>query len=83
MRYSKNGIKNSMFKPGQKVHYHPIKGEFVQRNENGIVKAVSNETNVWVVYYCMDDWKHYEEYCAQLTPTDHLSDGWLKESTLN
>ena len=71
-----------MFKPGQKVHYVPLKDDFVQRNENGIVKSIV-ENGAWVVYYCLGDWKHYLDYHAQITPFDNLSDGWLKESTVN
>ena len=83
MRFLKNGLKIlEMYKPGQKVHYAAKPGDFVQRHKNGIVKSVV-ENGAWVVFYCLDDWEHYLDYHAQITPFDNLSDGWLTKSTIN
>lgn len=71
-----------MFEEGQKVHYHPLKDDFVQRSENGIVKRVSGNS-VWVVYYCNDDWENYQNYTGQLTPLEYLKEGWVDHSSIN
>jgi len=55
--------------PGDFVTYIP-------NNENGIVKSISPEGNIFVVYKCGGDWKHYYNYSAALTRKKDLKLGW-------
>lgn len=58
-------------KPGDKVTYcTPFECE------KGIVKSVSDDNHVFVVYHCGDDWDHYYDYTAARTRISDLVEGW-------
>lgn len=61
------------FKPGDKVTYVPGYGP----SEIGIVKSISDNDHVFVVYHCNNEWNNYEHYTAARTRTVDLVDGWL------
>lgn len=59
--------------PGAKVHYKPAHGG----HENGIVKRVSdNQSTVFVVYKCDNQWHRYEDFTAVATDIADLESGW-------
>ena len=60
-----------MFKIGDKVTY--IKSH---KKERGIVKSISDNKHVFVVYHCGDDWKYYKNYTAARTRISDLVLGW-------
>lgn len=62
-----------MFKPGQTVTYKPAKGV----PEKGIVKSISDEQHVFVVYHCDNNWSNYSEYTAARTRIEDLEPGWI------
>jgi hypothetical protein len=64
-----------MFKPGDRVTY-----KTESKSENGVVKSVSDENHVFVVYHCDDGWDRCEEHAAVRTRISDLVMGW--ESTM-
>jgi len=74
-----NGLKNifkmsEIFIKGEKVRYIKNDGTY----ENGMVKSIPLHTNfqVYVVYYCNDDWGNINKYTGQLTNKKDLKKGW-------
>lgn len=67
-------------KPGDAVHYCPNPTDKIQRTQNGIVKSLCphDKRKLFVVFFCGDDWGHYENYTAQLTQINHLRKGWAE-----
>lgn len=59
-------------KPGQKVTYVSI-----GRVEDGIVKSISDDNYVFVVYHCGGNWDRYFDYTAARTKIKDLRLGWL------
>lgn len=58
-------------KSGQKVTYVTD-----YRKEQGIVKSISNDDYVFVVYHCNEDWDNYSNYTAERTRIKDLKLGW-------
>lgn len=57
---------------GEKVTYiTPFK------KEHGIIKSLSDEKHVFVVYNCGGDWDNYQGYTGARTETKDLVLGWL------
>ena len=65
-----------IFAPGQRVHYIPFEGCDPDQYENGIVKSVSDENHVFVVYNCGGEWSRYQDYTAARTHISQLRGGW-------
>jgi len=59
------------FTVGEKVEYISY-----NKIEKGIVKSISDDYHVFVVYHCGDDWHHYRDYTAARTNITNLSHGW-------
>lgn len=60
------------FEVGDMVTYDPG-----YKRERGIVKSFSgDETHVFVVYNCNDDWENYGSYTAARTRIADLKHGW-------
>lgn len=57
---------------GEKVTFHCDNGT----KSRGIVKAISDQKNVFVVYSCNGDWEHYSDYTGQRTDIGYLTKGW-------
>lgn len=56
---------------GKKVTYiTPFK------RENGIIKSISDQDHVFVVYNCGNDWTNYKDYTGSRTRTRDLVFGW-------
>ena len=60
-----------MYEPGDHVTYHAY-----NRTEVGIVKSISDESHVFVVYHCNEDWENYKDYTAARTQISDLTHGW-------
>jgi hypothetical protein len=45
--------------------------------EIGIVKSISDEEHVFVVYNCGGDWDNYRDYTAARTKISDLKHGWI------
>jgi hypothetical protein len=58
-------------KDGDSITYHSF-----NKKENGIVKSISDEKHVFVVYHCGNDWDNYKNYTAARTHIDDLTKGW-------
>lgn len=65
---------NTVYSIGNKVTY---------RNHNtiekGIVKSISDDEHVFVVYHCDNNWDFYEDYTAARTNICDLVLGWPNE----
>jgi hypothetical protein len=61
----------SNIKIGQKVTYNST-----YMTDKGIVKTLSNDGCVFVVYHCDNDWENYKDYTAAKTRIDDLEIGW-------
>lgn len=61
------------FKIGDKVTYNPG-----YKKENGIIKSISDDKHVFVVYNCGGDWNNYKNYTAARTRIEDLTIGWNK-----
>jgi len=59
------------FSVGEKVQYITS-----YKVEKGIVKSISDESHVFVVYHCGDDWDNYRDYTASRTNINYLILGW-------
>lgn len=59
------------FKVGQKVTYHSF-----DKHEKGIVKSLSDNEYVFVVYNCGGEWDNYKDYTAARTRIADLTIGW-------
>ena len=58
-------------KPGDKVTYvTPFE------SERGIIKSLSDENHVFVVYHCAGEWHRIEDYTAARTNKKDLVMGW-------
>ena len=57
---------------GEKVTLHCDSGIKFK----GIVKAISDQKNVFVVYNCNGDWEHYYNYTGEKTNIGYLTKGW-------
>lgn len=64
---------------GEKVHYQPTFLKDSNRFENGIVKGLSPNGGVFVVYRCGGDWKNFKNYTAENTHPIDLFLGWKME----
>lgn len=56
---------------GQKVTYHSH-----GKHEQGIVKSISDDEHVFVVYHCDGNWDDYKNYTAVRTKISDLTLGW-------
>ena len=63
-----------MFKPGDKVTFV---NEY--KKEQGLVKSLSDDKHVFVVYHCDDEWDRYFDYTAARTKISDLVPGWIVE----
>ena len=59
------------YKIGEKVTFH-CNGT----KSKGIVKAISDQKNVFVVYRCNGDWEHYYNYTGERSDIGYLTKGW-------
>jgi hypothetical protein len=50
---------------------------YIPKMEHGIVKGLSDQDHVFVVYHCAGDWDHYRDYTAARTRIKDLVPGWL------
>lgn len=66
---SERGMKMEI---GQKVTYLSF-GQV----EHGVVKSLSDEEHVFVVYHCDGNWDRYSEYTAARTRICDLVPGWI------
>jgi len=66
-------------KTGDKVHYIPFKGADKSQWENGIVKSINeyNNTTLFVVFNCNEEWDRYNDYTGQSTKINQLRKGWI------
>ncbi len=66
---------------GDKVTYCPFEGCDKSLLEHGIIKKMPlydyDQSNIWVVYNCDNDWENYHNYTAALTNIDNLEYGWV------
>jgi hypothetical protein len=46
------------------------------KTEKGIVKSLSDDDHVFVVYNCNDDWENYADYTGARTRIIDLVLGW-------
>ena len=46
------------------------------KKERGIVKGLSSEGYVFVVYHCDDNWDRYFDYTGARTDMNNLKMGW-------
>ena len=60
------------YKVGDKVTYVTS-----HKQEHGMVKSISDDEHVFVVYKCADEWSRYMEYTAARTRIDSLVRGWI------
>ncbi len=63
-------------KPGDSVHYMPDHYKTIDHFENGVVKKIAPNGNVFVVYNCNGEWHRYKEYTAASTKPEDLYMGW-------
>jgi len=49
------------------------------KKEHGIVKSLSDENHVFVVYHCAGNWGRYFDYTAARTEIGDLLPGWLED----
>jgi hypothetical protein len=61
-----------MYNVGDKVTYCTE-----HKTEHGIVKSISDENYVFVVYHCAGEWDRYKDYTGQLTSIQALTIGWV------
>lgn len=45
--------------------------------EHGIVKSISDNNHVFVVYHCDGNWDRYFDYTAARTRVNDLVSGWV------
>lgn len=57
---------------GRKVTYLDF-----DKKEHGIIKSISDEDHVFVVYHCAGEWENYKNYTAARTHIGNLIDGWI------
>jgi hypothetical protein len=67
-------MSEKQFEPGDRVTYWT---RF--KTEKGIVKSLSDDNHVFVVYHCADEWDRYQEHTAARTSIYYLVRGWLDE----
>jgi len=48
----------------------------VSKKEHGIVKSISDDNHVFVVYNCDNNWDRYFDYTAARTAIADLIEGW-------
>ena len=63
---------STKYEIGEKVTFYYDDG----RESKGIVKAISDQKNVFVVYSCNEDWEHYYDYTGQKSDIGCLTKGW-------
>ena len=63
-------------KEGDNVHYIPSHSKYDSDFENGVIKSISENGNVFVVYKCNGEWHNYKNYTGVNTPIDRLFKGW-------
>lgn len=56
---------------GDKVTYTSF-----NKKEIGVVKSISDEDHVFVVYHCAGNWDRYQDYTAARTKVEDLVKGW-------
>lgn len=59
-------------KIGDKVTYISF-----NKKEHGIIKSISDENHVFVVYQCNNNWKEYYNYTAARTRIQDLLIDWV------
>lgn len=64
------------FQPGDQVHYVPFVGCNPKLYQKGIVKSISDDRHLFVVYNCAEEWDRYKEYTAARTSIEQLRSGW-------
>ena len=62
--------------PSMEVRYVPSHGQI----ENGIIKSLSDENHVFVVYNCDGNWFQYRDYTAARTRISDLKLGWSDDA---
>lgn len=67
-------INKSTFNVGDKVNYCP---PWSKQPENGIVKALADDGDYFVVYQCGGNWGDYAQYTAAKTPVEFVKEGWI------
>jgi len=60
--------------PGDKVTYVSY-----NKKEHGIVKSISDNEHVFVVYNCNNEWENYKNYTAARTRKGDLVIGWCDD----
>ena len=60
---------------GQQVTYRDLS---CGKEQKGIVKSISDNEHVFVVYNCNNDWDNYKDYTAARTRIIDLYDSWLE-----
>lgn len=61
------------FKVGMKVTY-----KTEHKKEHGIIKSMSSDTCVFVVYNCAGEWNNYKNYTAARTNMCDLVEDWIE-----
>lgn len=61
---------------GSKVHYIPQHYVENGKYENGIVKSITPNGEVFVVYNCNGEWHNFENYIAANTNPEDLFPDW-------
>jgi hypothetical protein len=67
----RNYIPKESLRRGDKVTYISF-----DKKEHGIIKNMSDEHHVFVVYNCAGNWNKYEDYTAARTELSDLVPGW-------
>jgi hypothetical protein len=63
-------------KNGDSVHYAPEHYKKDNKFENGVVKSISPNGGVFVVYNCGGEWHKFMDYTAANTNPKDLFLGW-------
>lgn len=67
-------------KKGDSVHYAPEHYKKHGKYENGVVKSISENGNVFVVFNCNNEWHRFEDFTAANTSPNDLFMGWGYEN---
>ena len=52
------------------------------KREHGIIKSLSDDDHVFVVYHCDNNWDRYFDYTAARTRIADLAMGWMSIDNL-
>lgn len=69
-------VNSKDLKKGDNVHYMPEHYKKDGKFENGVVKSIAPNGNVFVVYNCNGEWHNFENYTAANTSPKDLFKGW-------